>query len=459
MLKNIFLQITLILVPFLLYAQPDRDLQKILASLPRGTGTSILMLDADKNIIIFENNLLIPLRPASCVKIFTTASALMLLGKDFKLTTSLYFNEGNIKDGVLYDNLYLKGYGNALLNMADLDYMANEIKRYGIKKIAGCIVYDNSFFKKENTRLNQMEILSPLIIPSLSPISINRNIIELIITKGINGISIKSFPSSRYISLANNVTISANGNKVEAILEEKRDRFNIKIAGNLTDNLVRKVYLFVKNPDLLTSLLLQEKLETFGIQLNEFPRQGILPSSSFTGISSSLLLTDILKGINKNSDNYLAETLQRISGQYFNKPGKGGNPLISYLASAKVDVRNLQITDGSGISNDNRMTSNSLAGILHMIYKDRNCFNVFKSTLSAAGVDGTLKELFLNSPVKNNFLGKTGYLNGTSSICGYLRTSAGKNLIIAIIINYKTKGIDFYRGVEKKIIETVFNNN
>lgn len=345
------------------------------------------------------------------------------------------------------------------MSSADLDYFVKEIQNCGVKKINGSIIFDNSYFKKTEAILSQTKFLSPLRLPSISPISINKNIIEVVINSQGSAVKVQSFPASRYITINNKITLSSGSNNAGALLEERANGFNIVLKGNITPLKEEKIYLFVKKPELLTALLLKEKFENSGIKLTGFPQQGILAADATVKITSSIKIISLLKEINKNSNNFFAETVKRIFDEYYTKQTKESNTLKSFLISAGIDTDNCIFADGSGISAKNIITANSLAGILTLLYKEKNNFEIFRSSLSVAGVDGTLKVEYADSPVKNNFWGKTGYLNGISSICGYMRSTNGRNIIIAILINYKIKDIDFYRRVEKKIIETIFKLN
>ncbi len=49
------------------------------------------------------------------MKLFTTAAGLMLLGPEFRYTTSLY-TDGEIRDGLLDGNLIIRGVGDPTLS-------------------------------------------------------------------------------------------------------------------------------------------------------------------------------------------------------------------------------------------------------------------------------------------------------------------------------------------------------
>ncbi|MCD6557306.1 MAG: D-alanyl-D-alanine carboxypeptidase/D-alanyl-D-alanine-endopeptidase, partial [Bacteroidales bacterium] len=94
--------------------------------------------------------------PASTQKLFTTATALEVLGPDFKFTTSLQYS-GRIDtvSGILYGNILIKGGGDPTLGSKYFDSTKDKqffndwlkaIKKLGIDSVAGAVVADASVF-------------------------------------------------------------------------------------------------------------------------------------------------------------------------------------------------------------------------------------------------------------------------------------------------------------------------
>ena len=59
------------------------------------------------------------MRPASNMKIITGAAALAELGRDYRFKTEFYVN-GEVSEGVLNGDLYIKGYGDPMIKEATL---------------------------------------------------------------------------------------------------------------------------------------------------------------------------------------------------------------------------------------------------------------------------------------------------------------------------------------------------
>jgi D-alanyl-D-alanine carboxypeptidase/D-alanyl-D-alanine-endopeptidase (penicillin-binding protein 4) len=64
---------------------------------------------------------------------------------------------------------------------------------------------------------------------------------------------------------------------------------------------------------------------------------------------------------------------------------------------------------------------------------------VFIRSLPTAGKEGTLAKRFGHLPENSSFVAKTGGLSGVSNIAGYMKTSSGKNLLVAFFINGSLK--------------------
>src|ERR1700747_2698811 len=83
----------------------------------QNASVGLCVLDAQSGAVLCEHNSKLSLTPASTMKIITTASALQLLGKDFKYETALqYTGTFDKASGTINGDLIIKGSGDPSLN-------------------------------------------------------------------------------------------------------------------------------------------------------------------------------------------------------------------------------------------------------------------------------------------------------------------------------------------------------
>jgi len=345
--------------------------------------------------------------PASNTKLFTTAAALEIMGGDYILSTQILSDDKNLTDGVVNGNIYIKGTGNSVFTSIQLDSLINELSKSGIKKITGNVIGDDTFFDDVYTRDDWIKDEKANVkLPPISALVIDRN------TK-----------------------------------HEQRKR-----RGRWRTHRVN-----IENPPKFAAEMLKQKLIDSGIEVGGVPVVGETPLTATLLHQSTINLRELIKPVNKNSDNFLAECLFKSIGAVAS--GKQGNSfystqaILTFIEDHAIYSKGTAVVDGSGISRYDQITVGAIVGLLEKMYFDLKNFPDFYNSLSIAGVDGTLDERMNNGGNNINFRGKTGTLNGVSSIAGYLTTKSGDDLIISIIFEFKSGGANKYRNVQDRIIE------
>ena len=111
-----------------------------------GIKVSCKVVHADFNKVMYELDPEIGMIPASITKIVVGVTAYAKLGANYQIPTIVYTDDNNIKDGSVDGNLYIKGYGDPDLNSGDVQVLAEELSKLGIKQVTGNIVADESYF-------------------------------------------------------------------------------------------------------------------------------------------------------------------------------------------------------------------------------------------------------------------------------------------------------------------------
>jgi D-alanyl-D-alanine carboxypeptidase/D-alanyl-D-alanine-endopeptidase (penicillin-binding protein 4) len=171
----------------------------------------------------------------------------------------------------------------------------------------------------------------------------------------------------------------------------------------------------------------------------------------------SVSMLDDLTLTNKVSDNLHAELVLRLLGKLEGKDGslaQGTRVVRQFLVDAGVSDGDFFLYDGSGMSMDDRIAPRALTALL--AHAARQPWGPqFKSTLPVAGVDGTLAHRFLNSPLKAKLWAKTGTLNETVALSGYLTAASGKTVVFSVMVNGRRPGSLAESAAVEQICEAI----
>ena len=118
----------------------------------KGATATVSVRKASDGEIIYSHLADTRVHPASVMKLLTGAAALETLGVNYTFKTELYM-DGQIRNGVLHGDLYLKGQGDPTLLKKDLKTFASELTAKGIRTVNGNIYGDDSWY--DDIRLSQ----------------------------------------------------------------------------------------------------------------------------------------------------------------------------------------------------------------------------------------------------------------------------------------------------------------
>ncbi len=442
----------------------NEEVSALLTGLPANTKVALLAINPLSGDTLYKKNIYRPMIPASNIKLFTTAVALKLMGPEYLISTKLLTDDPDLNDGSIDGNLYLKGFGNPLFSSKDLDSLVSYLDSLKIKKISGNIIGDDTFFDNIYSRddwIIQENANVPL--PPVSALVLNKNKFVLKLNshrKVGKKLKYSVIPDYPFVKVNMRARVTKFRTRPRITYHTEQSGFKIKVTGGLRKSRRKKYYaIFPDNPPLFAALALNEKILKKNIKVGGKPLTGSTKEFADEIASIDLPLKNLIAITNKNSDNFLAECLFKIIGANFS--GDQGNSfyatqaVMSFIKENNIYSEGSSIVDGSGISRFNKITVAAIVDLLKSMYESKELFPDFLSSLAVAGTDGTLKERFRGSIVKNNFHGKTGTLNGVSAISGYLKTAKGNDVIISIIIEFNRKGANYYRHIQDKIIETL----
>ncbi len=197
-----------------------------------------------------------------------------------------------------------------------------------------------------------------------------------------------------------------------------------------------------------STLALKNPINNFATQLRKFlaleglnpiidVREQINPWINFSHLlyeNKSAPLYVLLNLVNSESHNFTSEVILRKSLSSWSKD-INNKKYNKWLIANKIDSSNLFFSDGSGLSRQNKLTTNSLTKVLRRMSINRYSDYYF-SSLSIIGLRGTLSKVTYPNSLYGDFIGKSGTLSDVKSLSGILKS---KKYYISLI-SYKLDG-------------------
>ena len=131
---------------------------------------------------------------------------------------------------------------------------------------------------------------------------------------------------------------------------------------------------------------------------------------------------------------YLAHHVGRAAGD--SSFTGSAQAVIDSVSSLGIATDNLKLYDGSGLSQQDRVSAHTLADILWNAQHDKQQLWPILSGLPIAGVSGTLAQRYAPHAKGRGYVqAKTGTLSGVVSLAGTVVDKNGDLLIFAVMAN------------------------
>lgn len=480
--------LTIIILPLIAYFKPDEppaqafetsgelsnEINKILNEEPllKGALAGVSVRSAEDGDLLYEHIGNTRLQPASVLKLFTAAAALSVLGVDYTFTTEV-LTDGKIIDGTLEGNLYLKGKGDPTILSEDFDKFAKAIKDKGIKKIEGDLIaddtwYDDVRYSTDLTWTDEHEYYGSQISALTASPNKDYDAGTVILNvhpgkKKGNKAEISIVPDTDFIKIVNQTkTIDAKG-KYDIKIEREHGENTILVTGTIpADANKMKEWVAVWEPSMYAMDLLKTSFEEQGIKVIGKIKAGTSNEATNHLIShKSMPLSELLIPFMKLSNNGHAEVLVKEMGKVVHGEGsweKGLEVMSSELAMIGIATDQLVLRDGSGLSHANLIPANEITSLLYHVQKEK-WYQTYQHSLPVAGVSdrmtgGTMRNRMKTDPMRENVIAKTGSLTGVNTLAGYVKTSSGKTLVFAILLNNLLDD-EAGKKIEDRIVEVL----
>ncbi|MBV8479849.1 MAG: D-alanyl-D-alanine carboxypeptidase/D-alanyl-D-alanine-endopeptidase [Actinobacteria bacterium] len=329
------------------------------------------VLDLQTGQILYAHNTALPLHPASNEKLTVTYAALTALGPSFRIETDV-LGTGARAGATWQGDLVLKGYGDPVLSIADLDALARQVRADGITQVSGRVLGDESWFDAHRTAPGWKAAFAITESPPLSALIVDRGLV-----------------------------------------------------GHVTSH----------NPPLAAAQEFVKALSRAGVRVAGGAALGVATDASVPlGSVDSPPLSAIVHEMDTFSDNFTAEMLVKELGAVQAGAGTtaaGLRVVDAQLQQAGVPLAGVRLVDGSGLSRLDRLTTSALVSLLHTMWTDPDIRPELLASLPVAGRTGTLADRMRGTAAAGVVRAKTGTTDNATALSGFV----GDRYIFSILVN------------------------
>ena len=443
----------------------------------------VVVLDTTGKVLYGRN----PTRlfiPASNTKLVVSAAAAVLLPPDGSVATSVY-GAGPLEDGVLRGDLVLYGRGDPTMSrrcydadttragacetdpMRRMRELAAALRAKGVRRIAGDIVGDGSYF--EPTMIQETWESGDLVWWYAAPVTglaFNDNSVDLRWEPGPAAGApgrITFTPDFGDLTLENRTWTSAErGTGLEA---GRLGPFGIWVGGSITATAAaRTSYLALPDPNRFAASALRQALAEAGISVTgattsttDSARYAQARRGAPLAETSSRPFREWLAPILGPSQNLFADMLLKQVGRQLRGEGSWRAGLEVerrfLIDSVGIDSTQFSLRDGSGLSHTNTVSPWAFARLLLWMRRHPG-FAPFQSALPVAGRSGTIRTRMVRTPVEGRVMAKTGTISRVNALSGYVLLPDGRTRIFSIQTNnHDLSGTAMLARIDSLVVE------
>lgn len=485
MIRNkIVLLCLLICLHLLAGAQTPAPVKWLLqAPYMRGASFSLVVKDVQEGRTVYSYDTDRLQSPASVLKTVATATALEILGEDYRYPTTLEY-DGILESGTLEGNLYIKGSGDPSLGSSHFAPGQNKflstwiaaLQKAGIKHITGSVISDESIFDTEGVSIKWLrEDMGNYYAPGSYGISIFDNMYKLSLQTGAAGTrpvlkgTEPDIPFIRFKNYLKAAPVSSDSAYIiGAPLDDVRYLYGVLPAN-------REAYVLkgdILDPALYLARYLTDQLQQKGIRVDGSPscyRIEVEENRWKKGERKEIVTTysptlrEIASVCNHVSHNLYADALVKTVGLQY-KPrrnemissfGRGVQVVKEYWEKKGLDVFPLRMNDGSGLAPADKVSAGFMGELLVYMATESAVSDAFIASLPQAGIEGSVRNFLKGSKLQGKAHLKSGGITGVRSYAGYI-TKDGKTYAVAVFSNNYSCPMSRMTGALEKLLLQLF---
>lgn len=488
MFRKIFISLLITCIASVAFSQTPQPIRQLLnASYMQGATFTFVAKDVQSGEVLYEHDSKREVTPASVLKTVTTATAIELLGEDFRFATTLQY-DGYIEEGILYGNLYIKGSGDPTLGSSHFaprqshqisdrnefisDWVA-ALREAGIRKITGSVISDESLFDTEGIAPKWVwEDMGSYFGAASYGLNVFDNIVRINLSTGSAGqrptikTTVPAIPDLKFHNYLTTAQIATDSSYVIGA-PFNMDRYLYgTVPASKTNYALRGD---IPDPALFLARYLHKSLEESGISIdgtytchrimaeegrwNPGERQTLTTTYSPT-------LSQIIAIANQKSHNLYTDALLKTvglsytptKGEVISSFGKGIKVVKKYWEDKGLSVSNLQMYDGSGLSVTDKVTAEFITDLLVYMATRSESSTAYFNSLPQCGVEGSVRNFLRGSSLQGRSRLKSGGMSRVRCYAGYIERD-GKQYAIALFANnYNCEGREITRALEKMLV-------
>lgn len=410
----------------------------------RDLGVSVV--DIASGSVLFSHNPAAPLNPASNAKVPTAAAALAGLHPEYRWQTTV---NGRVEGGAVGGPVYLKGYGDPTLDTAGLLALAHELKADGVRRIDGGVVADDTFFDRVYTppAFDQKPEEDAAFRANVSALSVNESTVVFRAAPGAaEGAPARVTVDPPGSVRITNEAVTGTASSLRIGLRFDETGASARVWGSVAAGVRTLSYRKrIENPTLVAGYAFRDALRSVGIRVADSVTVGTMPPGmQLLASRSSPPLSAVLGELGKNSDNFFAETVfKTIGAEVEGRPGTWARAVSGtqkMLARFGLAPGSVQVVNGSGLYDANRISASQMTTLLRGVYRDPTISNEFVTQLAIGGADGTLHGRLRQAPAARVVRAKTGTLDDVIALSGYVLAPPGRSSIAFSVMANRVRG-------------------
>ncbi|HUP60598.1 MAG TPA: D-alanyl-D-alanine carboxypeptidase/D-alanyl-D-alanine-endopeptidase [Thermoanaerobaculia bacterium] len=441
------------------------------SSVANSSEAGIQIVEVDSGRIVAQRNPNLPLAPASNMKLFTTAAAIDLLKPSFEVTTTVHVRGDIDAAGTLHGDVKIVGRGDPTIGgrfhdgvaTAVLQQWASDLKRAGIRTIAGNLIFEYGYFDTEYIHPTwPVDQLVNWYEAPIAAFSMQEGCVEVRVLPSRSGqpCVVQLEPPTSYVRVENSCR---TGRGLPFITRHRGTNTVIVRGGVPVRSGATEIFITVENPVHYFAAVTRETFQRGGLNL-----QGEVVLAAGDGRPDWRLvskhttpLSILIYVINKKSQNHYAEQVLKILGAETKNDGSwaAGNATVREWLFGKIGgitPAEFHAADGSGMSRGNRASAHAFVHLLRYMWKSP-WREEFVSSLPYTGdPDSKFGNRLRRPPFARQVYAKTGYIAGVIGLSGYVHAQSGKVYAFSFLFNHYRVGVySVYRLQDEMLKEII----